>query len=423
MENSKKIVWRALLTERRFYVILLLGFASGLPLALTASLLEARFATANMSLTTIGWVGLVGLPYVFKFLWAPLLDRYTLPWLGRGRGWMLLSQIILCILIVLLGCWDVQVHPLLIAGLTFILAFFSATQDIAIDAYRTNILTSHEWGLGASLASGSYRVGMLVSGAFGFILADHLGWRDTYFFIAGCLGIGIIGTLWAQNPPHERQEIPHSLRDSIVLPFKTFFQHKGAMGLLLILIFYKFGDAFALKLSTTFLLRGVGASMTEVGTINKLFGFASVLLGMFVAGFCMLRMRLFTALWFFGILQAITNLLFVALAIVGYHLPLMTGTIIAENFTSGMGSAALTAFLMSLCDRRYTAFQFALFSSLIAIPREIVSPITGYVAHYFDWPVFFTVSFVISLPVLLLIWYLKEPILAVDDPMRLNARR
>jgi len=410
----QKTPWGSLLTERRLYVIVLLGFASGLPLALTASLLEARFATADMSLTTIGWVGLVGLPYVFKFLWAPLLDRYTLPWLGRRRGWILLTQIILCILIVSLGWWEVKAHPLLIAGLTLILAFFSATQDIAIDAYRTNILTVHELGLGASLASGSYRVGMLVSGAFGFILADHLGWRDTYFFIAGCMLIGIIGTLWAKNPPHEIENAPQSLKDSIVLPFRTFFNREGALALLLVLIFYKFGDAFALKLSTTFLLRGVGASMSEVGTINKLFGFASVLLGMFVAGFFMLRIRIFTALWVFGILQAVTNLLFVVLAIVGYNLPLMTGTIVAENFTSGMGSAALGAFLMSLCDRRYTAFQFALFSSLIAIPREVLSPITGYVAHYYDWPIFFTVSFVISLPVLFLIWYLKDTILAVD---------
>jgi len=409
-----KTSWISLLTDRRFYVITLLGIASGLPLALSASLLEARFTMAGMSLVSIGWVGIISLPYAFKFLWAPLLDRYTLPWLGRRRGWILTTQIVLCISIVALGLWEVEAHPFLIAAIAFIVAFCSASQDIAIDAYRTNILTAPEWGLGSSLASGSYRVGMLISGGFGFILADKLGWRDTYFILAACMLLGMVATCWAQNPPHELQDAPRSLKDSFILPFKAFFQREHAVALIVLLISYKFGDAFAAKMTTPFLLRGVGATMTEIGMINKLFGFAAVMFGMFFAGFCMLRMRLFTALWVFGLLQALSNLMFVWLALVGHDLPLMSATLMIENFTGGMGTAAFGALVMSLCDAKFTAFQFALFSSLVAIPREILGPITGYIAQYTDWPVFFMISFLVALPGLFLVRFLRGNIEAAQ---------
>lgn len=399
-----------LFTNKRFVVILLLGFSSGLPFALVGSTLQAWFAKENLNLSTIGFVGLTGLPYAFKFLWAPLMDRYTPPWFGRRRGWMLITQLALFIGIATLGLFNPQQDLAMMILLTFIVTFFSASQDIAINAYTTDLLAAPERGLGAAATVGGYNIAMrFVSGAIALILAAVLGWHITYFIMALLMLVGMITSLIAPDIS-EVSKPPMKLQEAFIDPWKDFLKREKAILLMLFILIYKIGDAFANSLITTFLLTGAHFTLIEVGTINKTITFAATTIGVFCGGFILSRLRLFSGLLIFGFLQAVSNLMFMWLALIGKNYFLMASSVAVENFCGGLATAAFTAFIMSLCNKKYTATQYALLSALFSLTRTLISPIAGEIAQNLGWVDFFLFTFLVSLPGLLLLLVLRQRI-------------
>ena len=358
--------------NRRMLVILMLGFSSGLPLALVGGTLQAWFKHSGIDIVTIGFLGLIGQPYSYKFLWAPLMDKFSLPFLGRRRGWIFLMQMLIILATVFIAFQDPRQQPWLLASIALLLAFFAASQDIAIDAYRIDILYSDERGLGAALASEGYRLGMIVSSGGALILADNIGWQNAYLIMASLVTIGTIAVFVAPEPETQVQ-VPKGFFLVVTESFADFFKRPNALAFLALIILYKLGDAFASSLSSIFLL-DMGFSLTAVGTINKVVGLSACLCGMFVGGLLMTRLGLFRALFMFGILQAVTNLLYMVLALVGKSYVVAIGAFLIESLCSGMGAAALGALLMSLCNPQFSATQFALFSSLTALGRVYVSP-------------------------------------------------
>jgi PAT family beta-lactamase induction signal transducer AmpG len=391
--------------SRKIGLLLLLGFASGLPLALTAGTLQAWLAADNVDIVAIGWFALVGQPYTYKFLWAPLMDRYVPPFLGRRRGWLLITQLLLAAAIAFMGTLRPGESAWLLGAAALAVAFLSASQDIVFDALRTDWLAREERGAGAAVSVFGYRIAMLVSGAGALILADQwLGWSATYWLMAALMGVGMVAT-WFVVEPDDQGGAPKSLDDAVVKPFAEFFSRDGAVALLVLVVLYKLGDAFAGNLTTTFLLRGPGFSLTEIGAINKGFGLAATIVGALAGGALMAKMRLYRALLLFGGLQALTNLGFMLLAASGKNYALMVAVIGLENLCGGMGTAAYVALLMALCDRRFSATQYALLSALSAVGRVYVGPAAGYLVAGFGWQVFFFFTFLIALPGLaLLVW-------------------
>ncbi|MDQ8039870.1 MAG: MFS transporter [Rickettsiella sp.] len=396
------------LNKRNLFATLLLGVSSGLPLALTASTLQAWFTVTGASILAIGSLGLIGQPYVYKFLWAPLLDRWIPPLLGRRRGWLIITQFALLLAIAGMTLADPKISPSLLVSLAFLVAFLSASQDIAVDAYRTDVLKPHERGIGATLTSWGYRIAMLVSGALALILAEYLGWRPMYFLMAGLMSIGLFASWFGEEPVNNQQNRPTSLRDAVIDPFKEFLNRKSAWLILLFIVLYKFGDALSVSLTTPFLIRGLDFSLTTVAFVNKGIGFAATMLGLLAGGLLMTRIRLFHALLYFGILQAGAILALLQLALVGHHYGLLVFAIFTDNFCNAMGSIAFLAFLMSLCDHRYTATQYALFSALASVGRVFIGPVAGLIVTYFSWPIFFILAIAACFPGLGLLWYLRE---------------
>jgi len=395
-------------------VVLLLGFASGLPLALTAGTLQAWLAVEGVDLVTIGWFALVGQPYTYKFVWAPLMDRYVPPLLGRRRGWLALTQLALIALIALLGCLSPHQTPWLAAAVALAIAFVSASQDVVVDAYRTDILAARERGAGAALAVLGYRIAMLVSGAGALVLADQvLGWNGTYLAMAALMAVGLGATLLAPEPPPDGAP-PRTLKEAVGRPLAEYFGRRGALAFLALVVLYKLGDAFAGNLSTAFLLRGPGFTATEVGAINKGFGLAATIAGALAGGALMARTGLYRALLAFGLLQAGTNLGFLALAEVGRDYALMVAVIGLENLAGGMGTAAYVALLMALCDRRFSATQYALLSALSALGRVYVGPVAGHLATALGWSAFFLFTFVVALPAVALLAAMRARIEALE---------
>jgi len=401
--------YAAAFRSRKIALLLVLGFASGLPLALTAGTLQAWLAADNVDIVAIGWFALVGQPYTYKFLWAPLMDRYAPPFLGRRRGWLLVTQLLLAAAIVFMGTLKPADSAWLLGAAALSVALLSASQDIVFDALRADWLEREERGAGAAVSVLGYRIAMLVSGAGALILADQwLGWQATYWLMAALMGVGMAAT-WLAVEPAPRGEPPRTLDAAVAKPFAEFFAREGAVALLLLVVLYKLGDAFAGNLTTTFLLRGPGFSLTEVGAINKGFGLAATIFGALAGGALMAKMRLYRALLVFGALQAVTNLGFMLLAASGKSYALMVTVIGLENLCGGMGTAAYVALLMALCDRRFSATQYALLSALSAVGRVYVGPVAGYLVAGAGWQMFFFFSFLIALPGLaLLVWMQKR---------------
>ena len=411
----------AVFRSKKIFLLLLLGFSSGLPLALTAGTLQAWLAAKNVDIVAIGWFALVGQPYTYKFLWAPLMDRYVPPFLGRRRGWLLITQLALASSIAFMGTLTPANSAWLLGGTALAVAFLSASQDIVFDALRTDSLEREERGAGAAVSVLGYRVAMLVSGAGALILADQwLGWSATYWLMAALMGVGMLAT-WFVVEPAPVGAAPQSLDEAVAKPFAEFFSREGALALLVLVVLYKLGDAFAGNLTTTFLLRGPGFSLTEIGAINKGFGLAATILGALAGGALMAKMRLYHALLVFGILQAITNLGFMLLAASGKSYALMVTVIGLENLCGGMGTAAYVALLMALCDRRFSATQYALLSALSAVGRVYVGPGAGYLVAGFGWTQFFFFTFLIALPGLALLMWLRARIDALDSAERRSA--
>ena len=394
--------------SRRILAVLLLGFSSGLPLALTAGTLQAWLAVEKVDIMTIGLFTLVGQPYTYKFLWAPLMDRYTPPFLGRRRGWLIVTQVALLAAIALLGTMSPRESPWLLGGLALLVAFLSASQDIVFDAYRTDVLKESERGAGAAISVLGYRIAMLVSGALALVLADQfLGWNGMYFLMAALMTIGMVAA-WFAPEPDGVARAPATLAAAFSEPLKEFFSRRGAWMLLALIVLYKLGDAFAGSLTTAFLIQGAGFSATDVGAINKVLGLVATIGGALLGGAWMAGLGLYRALLLFGILQAVTNLGFMLLAMAGKSYPLMVAVIAAENLCGGMGTAAFVALLMSLCDHRFSATQYALLSALAAVGRVYVGPAAGLLVAAIGWVPFFFITFIIALPGIALLWWLRD---------------
>jgi PAT family beta-lactamase induction signal transducer AmpG len=400
--------------SRKIFILLLLGFSSGLPLALTAGTLQAWLTVEGVDLRTIGIFALVGQPYTYKFLWAPLMDRYRIPFLGRRRGWLALTQVSLLATIAWMGTLSPQQSPWLLAGVALLVAFLSSSQDIVFDAYRADVLAAQERGAGAAVSVLGYRIAMLVSGGLALILADGiLGWTATYWLMAGFMLIGLAAT-WSAPEPDAPPKAPRTLADAVIEPLREYFTRPAAITLLLVIILYKLGDAFAGSLTTAFLLRGAGFSLTEVGLVNKWLGVGATILGALAGGALMARLGLFRSLLLFGILQAFTNLGFMLLAISGKSYALMILVIAAENLCGGMGTAAFVALLMAMCDRRFSATQYALLSALASLGRVYVGPAAGYLAEAYGWTNFFLLTFIVALPGVAMLWWQRARIEALD---------
>ncbi len=381
--------------SRRMAVAFFMGFYSGLPLLLTGSLLQAWMREDGVDLATIGLFALVGLPYTGKFIWAPLFDRYALPWMGRRRGWLLLVQLVLAASIAALGWVDPGAEPLWMAAFALLVTFVSASQDIIIDAYRRESLRDVEQGLGASLYVNGYRLGMLLTSGGGLILADFLGFQKVYWLCGLLMATGGIVTLWAREP--EAVPPPATLAEAVIQPFLEFFRRPDAIWVLLFILLYKVGDTMASNMTMPFYL-DLGFSKTEIGAVVKLFGFWATISGGLLGGIMILRLGIYAALWLFGLFQAVSTAGFALLAYLGPSLLGLTGVITFENLSAGMGTAAFVAFMASQTDKRFTATQFALLSSLMGIPRVIVASPTGFLAEWLGWVGFFVFCALSALP-------------------------
>ncbi|MFC4159870.1 AmpG family muropeptide MFS transporter [Chitinimonas lacunae] len=463
--------------NRRIAAVMLLGFASGLPLALTAGSLQAWLTVSGLDLVTIGYFTLIGQPYTYKFLWAPLMDRFELPWLGRRRGWMLLTQLGLAATVFAMSLVSPQQSPGLLAMLGLVVAFLSASQDVVYDAYRVELLEEAERGPGAAVGVLGYRLAMLTSGALALIMAERwLGWPATYRLMAGLLALMALVTLWAPRlPKFERPQTParHELRGFLILlvgaaagfwlarealtllgvpqqgkgwglvylvgevvlaatlglwaarragfpalnaPLNEFFSRQHALAFLALIVLYKLGDAFASSLSTSFLIRGVGFSQTEVGEVNKLFGMLATVTGALLGGAWLIKLGLYRSLLLFGLLQAVSNLMYWWLAEAGHVFGLMVLAVGVENLCGGMGSTAFVVLLMALCDKRFTATQFALLSAFSAFGRVYVGPAAGVAVEQFGWAPFFLGTVLTAVPGLVLLWMLRSAVRELDQP-------
>lgn len=385
----------------RILVAFLMGFSCGVPLLLTSSVLQAWMTELKVDLTVIGLYSLVGLPYTLKFLWAPVFDRFTLPLFGRRRGWMLVVQLLLVLALIGLGLTDPAQTPWLVALAAFVVTFLSASQDIVIDAYRREDLNDNQLGLGSSFYVNGYRVGMLLAGSGGLILADYLAFSQVYLLMAGSLLVGVVTTLLCREPELTRGT-PHSFTEAVWAPFVEYFSRDRALLLLLFILLYKLGDQMASTLTTPFYL-DLGFSKTQIGAVAKLFGFWSAIAGGLIGGAILLRIGIIRSLWIFGILQAAAILSFTALALIGNSLVALAVAIMLEQLTSGMGTSAYVAYMASLTNKRFTATQYALLSSCMGIPRVIIAAPAGWVAEQTGWPLFFVGCTLAAIPGLLLL--------------------
>jgi len=506
-------------TAYRLLVVTVLGFASGLPLALTGQAMQAWLSVSGVDIATIGFLSLVGLPYTFKFLWAPLMDRFELPWLGRRRGWLVLTQLALAGALLWMAATSPTGSTRFFALLAVLVAFLSASQDVVIDAYRTDALHASERGLGSSLYVLGYRLAMILSGGIAFIWVDPTQggwtWPEVYRFMAGVMAaaavlsavalprlkvvlvpssvarrdlLGFVAVLAAVGigvflsdrlgPPIANALLGGWLASSgltaalqakwidlaalllgvaFTLPLaawaaraarfetllgglRSYFSQQGAAAFLAFIVLYKLGDAFAGSLMTPFLLQAMQYSTAEVGVVNKVIGLWLTIGGALIGGALMLRLGLWRALLLFGVLQMVSNLGFWWLAVNGrgvlpgltipafdwgfvklvHSTPVDGGLLLviaAENLSGGMGTAAFVAFLMSLCNQRFTATQFALLSAFSSVGRVWVGPLAGVLAESIGWPVFFIVSTIVALPALVMLWWMRGAVRALEyDP-------
>ncbi|MBC7540373.1 MAG: AmpG family muropeptide MFS transporter [Bacteriovorax sp.] len=382
-------------------VVLILGFASGLPLGLTAGTLQAWMKTANVDIGTIGLFSLVGLPYSLKFIWSPIMDRYIPPLLGRRRGWIFLTQIGLVITIAALGFCNPQLTPKYMAFFAVCVAFFSASQDIAIDAYRIEVLDENELGAGASVNVMGYRIAMIVSSALALILSDHIPWSSVYLIMAACMLIGIFASVLGPEPKNTEAP-PKTLSEAVYKPFTEFFSRAGAVEMLIFILIYKMDVAFAMAITTPFMM-DLGFTKTDIGAVLKGVGMFSTIGGTLMGGALLSKWGIKKSLWCFGIIQALSGFSFFMLAKLGHNYPMMVTAVCVENICSGLATAAFTAFMMNICDKRYTATQFALLTSFMAITRTLVQAPSGFIMKSVGWEMYFIISILISIPGLFLL--------------------
>ncbi len=399
-------------------VALVMGFTCGLPLLLTITVLQAWMKEEGVDLTVIGMMALVGLPYTLKFLWAPFLDLFTLPFLGRRRGWLLVAQIALIFSIVGLGLTDPGKNPWMVAFAAFLVTFFSASQDIVVDAYRREDLADAELGLGSSLYINGYRVGMLLASGGGLIMADLMPFSMVYVIMAACMLPGVFTTLLAPEP-EITSGTPKTVQEAVLNPLAEYFSRQDAVWILAFILFYKIGDTMASAMTTPFYL-DIGFSKTEIGAVVKLFGFWATIAGSVIGGVFMLSLGINRSLWIFGFLQAMSTACFAILAKIGHNVSALSAVIAFENLSSGMGTAAYAAFMASITNKKFTATQYALLTSLMGVPRVLASAPTGFLAKNTGWESFFIACTLIAIPGMLLLlkfapWPLKHATTTVVD--------
>jgi PAT family beta-lactamase induction signal transducer AmpG len=396
--------WRSALFNRRMLICVFTGFSSGLPLYILVSLLPAWLRSEHVDLRAIGLFALIQFPFNWKFLWSPLLDRYALPAFGRRRGWMLASQLALLVVLPLFGMLDPALDLWSIAVLALGVAFFSATQDIVIDAYRREILRDAELGLGNSIHVNAYRIAGLVPGSLSLILADYLPWSSV-FLITALFMLPGIAMAFAVTEPAIAGTLPRTLRDAVVEPFHEFITRAGWRSALLALVFmvlYKLGDSMATALATPFYL-DMGFTKTEIGLIAKHAGLWPSVIGGLLGGIWMLKLGINRALWLFGVVQVVSILGFAALTAFPQDRIMLAATISFEALGVGLGTVAFVAYIARATHPLYTATQFALFTSLAAAPRVVVNSVTGWVVEQTGWFNFFLLCTLLALPGMLLL--------------------
>jgi PAT family beta-lactamase induction signal transducer AmpG len=416
----RRQVLKALL-NRRMLICVFTGFSSGMPLYLLFNLMPAWLRTEGIGLKEIGLFALIQFPYTWKFVWAPFLDRYTMPLLGRRRGWMLLTQVLLLLVIAALGMFSPKDQLNVIVVLTVALAFLSATQDVVLDAYRRELLPQEELGLGNSVHVNAYRISALVPGSLSLILADRMPWSQVFLITALFMVPGAVMTVLVKELPGI--SAPKTLRDAVVEPFREFFRRQGVKQSLVILLFlllYKLGDSMCTSLATPFYL-DMGYSKSEIGLVAKNAGLWPSVIGGLLGGLWMVRLGINRALWIFGVVQVVSILGFAALAARGHQdaiggadLTLLAGVIGLEALGVGLGTAAFVAFIAKTTNPLYTATQFALFTSLMAVPRTFANASTGFIVDGLGWFNFFLLCTALAIPGMLLLlkvapWGEKAP--------------
>lgn len=398
-DNHKPIL--SIIFSGRMLVAFLMGFACGLPLLLTIGVLQAWMKESGIDLTWIGMITLVQIPYTWKFLWAPFMDRFTPPFLGRRKGWLILAQIALIFSIIGLGFSDPVDKAGLMVVAAVLVAFFSASQDIVVDAYRREDLADEELGLGSSLYIYGYRIGMWLASGGGLILADHMPFSKVYFIMALCMLVGVFTTLFAPEPKVDVKP-PRSMKEAVLDPLRDYFQRNEALWILAFILLFKIGDTMAAAITTPFYL-DIGFTKTEIGTVVKVFGSWAMIAGAILGGVAMLRLGINRSLWLFGVLQALSTAGFALLARIGYSIPVLSGVIAFENLSSGMGTAAFVAFMASITNKKFTATQYALLTSIMGLPRVVASAPTGFLAKHMGWESFFIACALIAIPGILLL--------------------
>lgn len=393
--------------NKRSLTILCLGFSSGLPLVLVVSTLQAWYTKAGVGIMTIGALSLVGQPYTWKFLWAPLFDRFHLTDLGRRRSWILVWQLCIALGLFFISYQSPKTHPWLVAIIALMTAFFSASQDTVIDAYRTDLLPLKERGAGAALTSLGYRVAMLVAGSLALIIAQIYGWHVTYLCMGVLMLLSMLTTLNGPKPACEHHA-PRTLKATVVEPFLDLLKRPQVVAILLFIISYKLTDALALSLNTFFILHFLKFSLVELGAITKIAGMLGVIIGSIVGGALYPRLGLYRSLLYFGLLQAASALLFAVLTVVGKNTGLMAVTIFNENFCSGLSSVAFIVYLTAMCNQSYTATQYALFSASTSLGRVYIGPIASLLVKHIGWFDFYIVSFLVGFIPLAILYRLRH---------------
>jgi len=422
--------------DRRMLALFFLGFSSGLPRLLVYSTLSFWLSKEGLSIKTVGLFASTALPYNVKFLWAPLVDRFRLPfladWLGLRRAWMMLSQVGLVGAIVALSKVDVGAEPLLTAQLAILVAVFSATQDIVIDAFRIEILEDEEQGAGAAMAVFGYRISMLVASAGALYLVAAFGsWSTAYLIMALFMSVGLVTTLLLKEPEIEREQVRAqssvlgTLKEHFKLgvfnPFADFLKRDGAFLVILFVVFFKFGEAMLGTMVNPFLYKsGLNFSETEIADISKTFGTVATILGIFAGGAAVRRLGLLRSLWITGILQMVSNLVYTAQALLGANVSMLAVTVGVDNFAGGLGTAAFVAYLSSLCSKRYTATQYALLTALSGTLHTLVAASAGFIVTFFGadpkaeqispsaWAQYFALTAVMAIPGLALLWWMSR---------------
>jgi len=397
--------WTEILFNRKMLACIFLGFTSGMPLYVLISLVPAWLRSNDVDLATIGLFALIGLPYTWKFVWSPLMDRYKLPFLGRRRGWALLTQLVLLCAIGMLGQFDPFGSLQAIVAIVFVVALFGASQDIVIDAYRRELLADDELGTGTSIFVNAYRLSGLVPGSLALILADFQPWTVVFWVTGAFMLVGIVTTLLIKEVSDDALA-PHTLREAVIDPFVEFFSRDGGIktgiAILAFLFLYKLGDNMATALATPFYI-DMGYSLSEIGSIAKFAGLWASIAGGVLGGIIMLKISINRALWLFGFVQLFTIVPYIWLSQAGHSLPGLFVVVSGEYFGVGLGTIALTAFMARETSRAFTATQFALFSSFIAVPRTLANASTGFIVEAVGWTQFFILCAIIAIPGMLLL--------------------